>query len=156
MRPAGRQALRNLSLPLRWLALLARALVGTPARAVRGTARRVGDPALQVIDYWRSERATVRQAFVANSIATVTSLASGLVLASMERRLDEISGFLLLIPVSIGMRGNIFGALSARLGTLIHSGLFEISSARDRPLYQNTYGAILLTLATSVAMGGPG
>ncbi len=151
MSPRPRRS--QLTLPLRWTGLFIRALVGTPRRALRGTARLVGDPARQVVDYWGSERATVRQGFVANFISALTSLVSGLVLAGMTHRLLLIPGLFVLIPVSVGMRGNIFGALSARLGTSIHTGLFEISRRREGVLYQNVYATTLLTLGTSVAMG---
>lgn len=124
-----------------------------PAKAVRGTARRFADPARQVVDYWGSERATVKQAGVAVVISALTSLVAGLTLASMEGRLGEVRGLFVLIPVSIGMRGNIFGALAARLGTSIHTGLFEVSSDRQGSLFQNVYSATLLTVSTSVTMG---
>ena len=153
MSSARRFRREQLALPLRWLGLLLRALVRVPTRAALGTARRVADPAHQVADYWRSERATVRQGFVSNTISVLTSLISGLTLAAMENRLLTIKGLFVLIPVSIGMRGNIFGALSARLGTAIHAGLFEVTSERDRPLYQNGYATTVLTIATSVTMG---
>ena len=140
-------------LPIRWLALFVRFLLGTPARAARGTARRVADPARQVIEYWASERVTMRQGFIAVCIASITSLVAGLTLAGMRHRIDIVEGLFVLIPVSIGMRGNIFGALSARIGTSIHAGLFQVSNDRDGLLYQNVYAATLLTIATSVAMG---
>jgi mgtE-like transporter len=143
----------RLSFPLRWLGLLLRALSRVPTRAARGTARRVADPARQVADYWRSERATVRQGFASNLISVLTSLISGLTLAAMEDRLLAIKGLFVLIPVSIGMRGNIFGALSARLGTAIHAGLFGVSAEREGPLYQNGYATTLLTITTSVTTG---
>jgi mgtE-like transporter len=137
----------------RGLGLVIRGVAGRPARAVRGTARRVADPARQVVDYWRSERATVRQGFVSNFISALTSLISGLVLATMEPRLTAIPGLLIVVAVSIGMRGNIFGALSARLGTSIHAGLFTITRSRGGILFQNIYATTLLTFGTSVAMG---
>ena len=143
----------SLPAPLRWLARLVRALLGAPARAVRGTARRVADPARQVLDYWGSERVTMRQGFVAVCIASLTSLVAGLTLAGMSGRIDAVEGLFVLIPVSIGMRGNIFGGLAARLGTSIHSGLFEVSRDRAGLLYQNVYAATLLTIGTAVAMG---
>lgn len=136
----------------RWIERAIRSITAPSARALRGTARRVTDPARQVVDYWMSERATIRQGFVANFISALTSLISGVVLAAASHRLQDVAGLLVLIPVSVGMRGNIFGALSARLGTSIHTGLFEITSRRDGPLYQNVYSATLLTLGTSVAM----
>jgi mgtE-like transporter len=139
--------------PLRWLGIFARAVVGPPARAVRGTARRVGDPLRQVVDYWASQRETMRQGFVAHCISAATSLVAGVTLAGMGARIEDVAGLFVLIPVSIGMRGNIFGALAARLGTSIHSGLFEVSRDRRGLLYQNILGATLLTVATSAAMG---
>lgn len=143
----------SLTLPLRWFGRLVRFVLGTPARAARGTARRVADPARQVVDYWASERQTMRQSFAANLISSVTSLIAGLALVGMDHRIEEVEGLFILIPVSIGMRGNIFGALAARLGTSIHSGLFEVNFGRSGLLFQNLYASILLTATTSVAMG---
>ncbi|MGH2694584.1 MAG: magnesium transporter [Actinomycetota bacterium] len=147
------QRRRRLALPLRWVGLAVRALLGPPARAARGTARRVADPARQVFDYWGSERTTMRQGFVAVCIASLTSLIAGVTLAAMGTRIEDVEGLFVLIPVSIGMRGNIFGALAARLGTSIHSGLFEVSRDRQGLLFQNVYAATLLTVGTSVTMG---
>jgi mgtE-like transporter len=144
---------RRLTLPIRWVGLAARAVLGAPGRAVRGTARRVADPARQVADYWASERVTVRQGFVAVAIAALTSMIAGLVLAGMDHRIAAVQGLFVLIPASIGMRGNIFGGLAARLGTSIHSGLFEVSFNRSALLFQNIYSATLLTIATSVMIG---
>jgi len=130
-----------------------RGIVGVPARAARGTARRVADPARQVVDYWSSERRTMTQGFVAVTIASFTSLLAGLALVGMGNRIEVIEGLFVLIPVSIGMRGNIFGALAARLGTAILSGLFEVSRDKSGTLYQNIHASILLTIGTSVTMG---
>jgi mgtE-like transporter len=137
----------------RGIAAVARALVAPPARALRGSARRFADPARQVLDYWISERVTMRQGMAAVSVASLTALIGGMTLAFMEDRLVEVAGLLVLVPASIDMRGNIFGALSARLGTSIHSGLFEVTAARGGLLYQNAYAATLLTITTAVTMG---
>jgi mgtE-like transporter len=149
----SRRRTRRLTLPIRWVGLGARAILGVPGRAVRGTARRVADPARQVADYWGSERLTVRQGFVAVTIASLTSLIAGLVLAGMDHRIAAVQGLFVLIPASIGMRGNIFGGLAARLGTSIHSGLFEVTFTRTGLLFQNVYSATLLTVSTSVTIG---
>jgi mgtE-like transporter len=95
----------------------------------------------------------MRQGFVAVCIASLTSLIAGLTLAGMSGRIEVVEGLFVLIPVSIGMRGNIFGGLAARLGTSIHSGLFEVSRDRSGLLFQNVYAATLLTIGTAVAMG---
>ncbi|MDP9068472.1 MAG: magnesium transporter [Actinomycetota bacterium] len=148
-----RPQLDRFALPIRWVGLVARAMLGAPGRAVRGGARIVGDPARQVVDYWASERVTMRQGFIAVCIASLTSLIAGVTLAGMSNRIDAVEGLFILIPVSIGMRGNIFGGLAARLGTSIHSGLFDVSNDREGMLYQNAYAATLLTIATSATMG---
>ena len=153
MRPAGAGA-RGLWPPLRWLLRVPLGVAaGPPVRALRGGARLVGDPARQVVAYWLSEQTTLKQGFVANCVSAVTSLVAGVALIFMEHRLAAVPGLFILVPVSIGMRGNIFGAMAARLGTLVHSGLFEVTADRDGHLYQNVYAATLLTIATSVAMG---
>ena len=95
----------------------------------------------------------MKQGFVAVCIASLTSLIAGVTLAGMSERIEAVDGLFVLIPVSIGMRGNIFGALAARLGTSIHSGLFETSRAGSGVLVQNVYAATLLTIATAVTMG---
>ena len=139
--------------PIRWIGVAVRAVVGTPARALLGTARIVGDPARQVRDYWASERVTMRQGFIAVCIASLTSLIAGVTLAKMSNRIEAVDGLLILIPVSIGMRGSIFGGLAARLGTSIHAGLFEVTRDKKSLLSQNVYAATLLTISTSAAMG---
>jgi mgtE-like transporter len=153
MKERSRSPRGFLAFLLRWVGLIGRAVLGRPARALRGTARHVADPARQVVDYWSSERVTMRQGFVAVCVASITSLIAGLTLAGMGDRIDEIKGLFVLIPVSIGMRGNIFGALAARLGTSIHTGLFSASFERSGLLMQNIYAATLLTIGTSVTMG---
>lgn len=153
MKNRVRRPLGALAAPVRWVGLGVRLVLGPPARAVRGSARAVRDPARQVVDYWASERVTMKQGFVAVCIAGLTSLVAGVVLAGMSHRIDDVAGLFVLIPVSIGMRGNIFGALSARLGTSIHSGLFAVSSDKNGLLYQNVVAATLLTVSTAATMG---
>lgn len=153
MRPPSRLYWERFLLPGIWLRRLIRAVVGVPIFALRGTARLAADPARQVVWYWSVERATIRQGFAANLISALTSLLSGIVLAGMDERLVVIKGLFILIPVSIGMRGNIFGALSARLGTAIHSGLFKANRSKEGTLYQNAYASMVLTFVTSVVMG---
>jgi mgtE-like transporter len=48
------------------------------------------------------------------------------------------------------MRGTIFGAMGARLGTSTHAGLFEVSRARSGILYQNVFVAVVSTLFSSL------
>lgn len=153
MTPNGKKPKTRRTLPFSFFGRLKAALKQSSGPAAKRTAHRVVDPARQVVDYFVSERRTVRQGFAAVSVAAATSLVAGLTLAGMSGRMEAIRGLFVLIPVSIGMRGNIFGALAARLGTSVHVGLFEVSRDKQGILYQNVYAAALLTLATSAVMG---
>jgi mgtE-like transporter len=100
--------------------------------------------------YWRSEQRTLRQGFVALILGTLTALVAGITLASITDTLQELPGLLILIPAVLGMRGTIFGAIGARLGTSIHAGLFEVTRDRTGVLYQNAFVAAVSVLSSSL------
>jgi mgtE-like transporter len=106
----------------------------------------------RLLAYWRAERRTIAQGFVALLIATAGSLVAGVVLGKITGTLERLPGLMVLMPVAIATRGNIFGAMASRLGTSIHSGLFEVSRARGGVLYENLFAATVLTLA--ISLGG--
>jgi mgtE-like transporter len=101
-------------------------------------------------DYFRAERRTLRQGFAALLLGAVTSFAAGITLASITDTLKELPGLLILIPAILGMRGTVFGAIGARLGTATHAGLFEVTRERTGVLYQNTFVGITSTLYSSL------
>ncbi len=107
----------------------------------------------RVLGYWRAERRTIFQGWVACTISSVGDLTAGLTLGAITHTLQLLPGLIVLVPAAIGMRGNIFGALGSRLGTSIHSGMFEVSRRRDGVLYQNTYAVAILSVAVSVLLG---
>jgi mgtE-like transporter len=106
----------------------------------------------RVLAYLVAERRTFAQGFVAQLIASLGSLAGGLVLGSITGTLHRLPGLLVLIPAAVATRGNIFGALGSRLGTAIHAGLFDVSRHREGPLQQNLYAATVLTFAVSLLL----
>ena len=107
-------------------------------------------PAGRLFAYWRSEQRTLRQGFAALLLGTAAAFIAGATLSSITDTLKRLPGLIILIPAVIGMRGTIFGALGARLGTSTHAGLFEVSRRRTGVLYQNVFVAIVLTLASSL------
>ena len=107
----------------------------------------------RILAYWRAERRTISQGFVALLISALGSLVAGIALGSITGTLQEFPGLMILLPAAIGMRGNIFGALGSRLGTSIHAGLYEPRMTRSGVLYQNVYAAIVLTLSISLLLG---
>lgn len=97
----------------------------------------------------RAERRTLRQGLVALALSTVASFVAGLTLGAITGTLSLLPGLLVLIPASVGMRGTIFGAMAARLGTGIHAGLFEPTLRRDSLLGRNVEVGLISSVAAS-------
>jgi mgtE-like transporter len=87
---------------------------------------------------------------VALVLSTVAGFVAGLTLAGIGDTLRELPGLLVLVPAAVGMRGTIFGAIGARLGTTNAAGTFEVSRRRDGVLYRNVYVAVVTTFASSL------
>ena len=104
----------------------------------------------RVFSYWRSETRTLRQGLVALTLSTVAGFGAGLTLAHLTGTLTDLPGLLVLIPAAVGIRGSIFGAIGARLGTANAAGLLTIDLRRGGVLRQNVDVAILTTFSCSV------
>src|SRR5262249_61907253 len=100
----------------------------------------------------RTDAVGVRSGFVALLISSGGDLVAGLTLGSITGTLEALPGLLVLVPAAIGMRGNVFGALGSRLGTLIHSGNFVLSRRRDTEVGQNLGAAMALSLSISLVL----
>lgn len=106
--------------------------------------------AKRLYGYWRAERRTLRQGLVALALSTVAGFVAGLTLSGITDTLKALPGLLILVPAAVGMRGTIFGAIGARLGTTNAAGTFEVSRRRSSVLYQNVYVGIVTTLSSSL------
>ena len=98
----------------------------------------------------RAEQRTLRQGFFALLLGTATAFVAGIALGSITETLELLPGLIILIPAAIGMRGTIFGAMGARLGTSTHAGVFEVTLARGGVLYQNLFVAVILTFSSTL------
>ncbi len=106
--------------------------------------------AKRLFGYWRSEQRTLRQGLVALALSTAAGFVAGLTLQGIGATLQQLPGLLILVPAAVGMRGTIFGAIGARLGTTNAAGTFEVSRRHDGVLYQNVYVAVVTTLSSSL------
>jgi mgtE-like transporter len=104
----------------------------------------------RVIETLHAERRTLEQGSSALAISTAAGFAAGLILSHLTDTLRELPGLIVLIPAAVGMRGTIFGALGARLGTSIHAGLFETSMRSGSVLRRNSSVAVVTTFTSSV------
>ncbi len=89
---------------------------------------------------------------VALLLLVVVALLAGLTLGHNTGRLEALPGLLLMVPAAIALRGNIFGALGARLSTAIHTGTFRLTLRPSSVVGENVLASLVLTLATSVAL----
>jgi mgtE-like transporter len=100
----------------------------------------------------RADPAGVRAGFVAHLLATTTGLAAGLILGSITGTLEELPGLLVLVPAAVGLRGNVFGALGSRLGTLVATGSYRLSRRLDTEVGQNLTASIALSFGLSLLL----
>ena len=88
------------------------------------------------------------------ALSTAAGFVAGLILGSITGTLELLPGLLVLIPASVGMRGMIFGAMGARLGTGIAAGVFEPTLRRGSLLGQNVEVAIISAVLSSFYLAG--
>jgi len=97
----------------------------------------------------REERRTMQQGMAALAVSTVAGFVAGVTLGSITGTLELLPGLLVLIPASVGMRGMVFGAMGARLGTGIAAGVFEPALRRGGMLAQNVEVAAVSAVLSS-------
>src|SRR5438552_7769223 len=107
-------------------------------------------PARRLWTYLLAERRTLRQGLGALLLSTGAGLIAGVALGSISHTLVLLPSLFILIPAAVGMKGTIFGAIGARLGTSTHAGPFEITRAKTGVLYQNVYVGIITTFSSSL------
>jgi mgtE-like transporter len=100
--------------------------------------------------YWRAEQRTLRQGLVALALSTLAGFVAGLTLAHITGTLEELPGLIVLIPAAVGMKGTIFGAIGARLGTANVAGLFEPTLRPGSVLQRNVYVAVVTTFSSAL------
>jgi len=66
-----------------------------------------------------------REALPALAASVVGGLFAGVVLGGMRAELRAVEGLLVLVPALLATRGNVYGAMGARLATGLHQGLVE-------------------------------
>jgi mgtE-like transporter len=99
---------------------------------------------------WRAEQRTLRQGLVALALSTLAGFVAGLTLAHITGTLQELPGLIVLIPAAVGMKGTIFGAIGARLGTAKVAGLLEPTLRPGSVLQRNVYVAVVTTFSSAL------
>ena len=105
--------------------------------------------ARRVYQTLRAERRTLQQGVAALALSTGAGFVAGLILGSITGTLELLPGLLVLFLALVGMRGMIFGAMGARLGTGIAAGVFEPTLRRGGLLAHNVEVAIISAVLSS-------
>ena len=96
------------------------------------------------------DRRDIKESLLALSLVTVGNLVTGFVLGYSSDLLKILPALILLIPASIGLRGNIYASLGSRLSSYLHTGRiapnFEARPEVTENLTASTF--LLLTFAT--------
>lgn len=92
-----------------------------------------------------------REALPVLAVSAVGGLFAGLVLRGMRAELRTVSGLLVLVPALLATRGNVYGAMGAKLSTALHQGLVEPKPIPDdRRVYAAVAAAMLNGVLISV------
>jgi mgtE-like transporter len=86
------------------------------------------------------------------AVLTAIELGSGLVLGTVEETLLTYPTLLVLVPVTIGLAGNLGSVLAARLSTALHLGMLAFRATDDR-LAGNALATIALSLTLFPLVG---
>jgi mgtE-like transporter len=66
-----------------------------------------------------------REALPVLSVSALGGLFAGLVLGTMQAELRTVSGLLVVVPALLATRGNVYGALGARLASALQQGIIQ-------------------------------
>lgn len=93
-------------------------------------------------------------------VSLVGGLFAGSVLGTegMTAAFEEFPGLLLLLPAFLAVRGNVYGALGARISSGIHQGIVPARFERNRRLVNAVFASVFngLTISVFVAVAAWG
>ncbi len=102
-------------------------------------------------DVW----AIYRESMPVLAVSLAGSIFAGAVLGSeaMRENFQQYPGLLLLLPAFLATRGNVYGALGARVSSGLHQGLIEPRFDDDRRLVATVVASFVNGVGISVIVG---
>lgn len=96
-----------------------------------------------------------RESIAVLGVSLVAGIFSGTVLGSdvMVAGFQRYPGLLLLLPAFLATRGNVYGALGARIASGLHQGLIDPGFERDRRLVNAVIASFVNGISISVFIG---
>lgn len=100
-------------------------------------------------DVW----AIYREAIPVLFVALGGGLFAGLVLEGMLESVGQFPGLLVMVPVFLATRGNVYGALGGRISSGLHQGLIEPRFEWDERLVNAIVASFINGIGISVVIG---
>lgn len=100
-------------------------------------------------DVWSIYREAIPILFVALG----GGLFAGLVLEGMLESVERFPGLLVMVPVFLATRGNVYGALGGRISSGLHQGLLEPRFEWDERLVNAVTASFINGIGISVVIG---
>ena len=100
-------------------------------------------------DFWQ----IYREALPVLLVALGGGLFAGLVLEGMIERAEAFTGLLVMVPVFLATRGNVYGALGGRIASGLHQGLIDPVFKRDERLLNAILASFINGIGISIAIG---
>jgi mgtE-like transporter len=100
-------------------------------------------------DFW----SIYREALPILLVALCGGLFAGLVLEGLVERVERFPGLLVMVPVFLATRGNVYGALGGRISSGLHQGLIEPRFERNDRLINAIVASFINGIGISVVIG---
>ena len=100
-------------------------------------------------DLWEIYRESLPVLLVALS----GGLFAGLVLEGLVESVAEYPGLLVMVPVFLATRGNVYGALGGRIASGLHQGLIDPRFRRDERLFNAVLASFVNGIGISILIG---
>ncbi len=100
-------------------------------------------------DFWSIYRESLPILF----IALGGGLFAGLVLEELVESVQEYPGLLVMVPVFLATRGNVYGALGGRISSGLHQGLIEPTFERNERLVNAVIASFINGIGISIVIG---
>ncbi|MEM4781628.1 MAG: magnesium transporter [Halalkalicoccus sp.] len=94
-----------------------------------------------------------REALPILLIALGGGLFAGLVLEEIIESVDRFPGLLVMVPVFLATRGNVYGALGGRIASGLHQGLIEPRFERNERLVNAVAASFINGIGISIVIG---
>ncbi|MFP9061923.1 magnesium transporter [Natrialbaceae archaeon A-chndr2] len=93
-----------------------------------------------------------RQALPVLLVALGGGLFAGLVLEGLVESVQRFPGLLVMVPVFLATRGNVYGALGGRIASGLHQGLIEPRFQRDERLINAVLASFINGIGISIVI----